>query len=194
VAAASTISAGFIDELTSTISAGDAQSLRGMLPAMYDELRRIAGGFLRDERPDHTLQATALVHEAYMRMLDQRLPNSGNRAQLLGLFARMMRRILLDHAEARVAAKRGGKDAVKLALDEALDVYDEHALKLTDVEDALRRLEKIDPVQARLVELRFFGGLTIEELADVLDISPTSVKREWSIAKRWLQRELSAEE
>lgn len=158
---------------------------------MYDELRRIAGGFLRAERPDHTLQATALVHEAYLRMADQRLPSWSNRGQLLGLFARMMRRILLDHAEARIAAKRGGKDAVRLVLDEALDVYDEHALRLTDVEDALRRLEAMDPLQARLVELRFFGGLTIEELADVLEISPTSVKREWSIAKRWLQRELS---
>lgn len=187
----STPSTSFVDDLTSTVAGVDVSTLRATLPAMYDELRRIAGGFLRGERPDHTLQATALVHEAYVRMAEQRLPSWGNRGQLLGLFARMMRRILLDHAEARVAAKRGGKNAIRLVLDEALDVYEEHSLKLADVEEALRRLERIDPLQARLVELRFFGGLTVDELAEALDISPTSVKREWAIAKRWLQRELS---
>jgi len=188
----SQFSASLIDDLTATVSEADAVTLRAMLPAIYDDLRRVAAGFLRDERPEHTLQPTALVHEAYLRMSDQRQAGWENRAQLLGIFARMMRRILLDHAGARVAAKRGGKDAVRITLDEALDVYQENNLDLLEVEEALRRLEKLDPVQAKIVELRFFGGLTVEELGGVLNISPTSVKREWAIAKRWLQRELSA--
>lgn len=181
-----------IDDLTATVSEADAVTLRAMLPAIYDDLRRVAAGFLRDERTEHTLQPTALVHEAYLRMADQRQATWQNRAQLLGIFARMMRRILLDHAGARQAAKRGGKDAVRITLDDALDVYQENQLDLFEVEEALRRLEKLDPIQAKIVEMRFFGGLTIEELADVLDISPRTVKREWSVAKRWLQRELSA--
>src|SRR5437879_2501986 len=184
--------AAFMADLTSSISEADAATLRGMLPAVYDELRRVAAGFLRGERPDHTLQPTALVHEAYLRMADQRQSSWQNRAQLLGIFARMMRRILLDHAGARFAEKRGGKEAVRITLDDALDVYQENQLDLFEVEEALRRLEKLDPIQAKIVELRFFGGLTIEELSGVLNISPTSVKREWAVAKRWLQRELSS--
>jgi RNA polymerase sigma-70 factor (ECF subfamily) len=180
-----------IDDLTATVSEADAVTLRAVLPSIYDELRRLAGGFLRDERPEHTLQPTALVHEAYLRMADQRQVQWQNRGQLLGIFARMMRRILLDYAGARIAAKRGGKDAVRITLDDALDVYEENQLDLFEVEEALRRLEKLDPIQAKIVELRFFGGLTIEELAGVLDISPMTVKREWAIAKRWLQRELT---
>lgn len=188
----SQFSSALIDDLTTTVSGADAVTLRGMLPGIYDELRRVAAGFLRDERPEHTLQPTALVHEAYLRMADQRQAAWQNRAQLLGIFARMMRRILLDHAAARLAAKRGGKEAVRITLDEALDVYQQNNLDLLQVEEALQRLEKLDPIQAKIVELRFFGGLTIDELGGVLNISPTSVKREWAIAKRWLQRELSA--
>ena len=187
----SQFSSALIDDLTATVSEADAVTLRGMLPGIYDDLRRVAAGFLREERPEHTLQPTALVHEAYLRMAEQRQGAWQNRAQLLGIFARMMRRILLDHAGARLAAKRGGKEAVRITLDEALDVYQESQLDLLEVEEALRRLEKLDPLQAKIVELRFFGGLTIEELGGVLNISPTSVKREWAIAKRWLQRELS---
>lgn len=182
-----------IEDLTASVSQADVVTLRGMLPAIYDDLRRVAAGFLRDERAEHTLQPTALVHEAYLRMADQRQATWQNRAQLLGIFARMMRRILLDHAGARVAAKRGGKDAVRITLDDALKVYQENQLDLLEVEEALRRLEKLDPVQAKIVEMRFFGGLTVEELAGVLDISPRTVKREWAVAKRWLQRELSAD-
>jgi RNA polymerase sigma-70 factor (ECF subfamily) len=180
-----------IDDFTATVSEADAVTLRAMLPSIYDELRRVAAGFLRDERPEHTLQPTALVHEAYLRMADQRQVHWQNRGQLLGIFARMMRRILLDHAGARQAEKRGGKERVRITLDDALDVYEESQLDLFEIEEALRRLEKLDSIQAKIVELRFFGGLTIEELAGVLDISATSVKREWSVAKRWLQRELS---
>ena len=182
----------FLEEITASAATNDVATLRGMLPAIYDELRRVAAGFLRDERTEHTLQPTALVHEAYLRMADQRQATWQNRAQLLGIFARMMRRVLLDHAGARLAAKRGGKEAVRITLDDALDVYQENQLDLFEVEEALRRLEKLDPIQAKIVEMRFFGGLTVDELADVLDISSRTVKREWAIAKRWLRRELSA--
>jgi len=162
-----------------------------MLPAVYDELRRVAAGFMQGERPDHTLQPTALVHEAYLRMADQRQSAWQNRAQLLGIFARMMRRILIDHANARWAAKRGGKDAVRISLDENIDIPAVKELDLLEVDESLRRLERLDDQQAKIVEMRFFGGLTIEEIATALTISPTTVKREWAVAKRWLQRDLA---
>jgi RNA polymerase sigma factor (TIGR02999 family) len=184
--------AALIADLTSSAPEADAASLRKMLPVVYDELRRVAAGFLRDERPDHTLQPTALVHEAYLRMADQRQSNWQNRAQLLGIFARMMRRILIDHAGARVAGKRGGKDAVRITLDDALEIYSHHEVNVLDVDEALCRLESLDPTQAKIVEMRFFGGLTVEEVGKALKISPTTVKREWAVAKRWLRRELSA--
>ena len=181
-----------IADLTATVSDANAETLRGMLPAVYQELRGIAAGFLRDERPGHTLQPTALVHEAYLRMADQHKAGWQNRAQLLGIFARMMRRILIDHANARNAAKRGGKDAVRISIDEDLDLFQRTEVNLLGVDEALQKLERLDPQQARIVELRFFGGLTIEEVATALAISPTSIKRDWSVAKRWLQRELSS--
>lgn len=173
------------------ISGADAMTLRGMLPAIYDELRRVAAGFLRRERSGHTLQPTALVHEAWLRMAEQRQPTWANRAHLLSVFARMMRRILIDHASAQQAAKRGGKDAVRITLDDGLHVCTEEQLDVLELNEVLSRLERLDPTQARIVELRFFAGLTVEEAAEVVGLSPTSVKREWSVAKRWLRRELS---
>lgn len=166
-------------------------TLRGMLPAMYDDLRRIAAGFLQRERADHTLQATALVHEAYLRMADQRQAYWQNRGQLLGIFAQMMRRILLDHAGARARLKRGGKDAIRITFDDSLGIADRSQLDLHEVDEALQRLRVLDPTQEKIVEMRFFGGLTVEEIAEALDVSKTTVKREWAFAKRWLQRELS---
>jgi RNA polymerase sigma factor (TIGR02999 family) len=192
VPAAQSFAPDFIDELTSTLSEADAETLRGMLPEVYHELRRVAASFLHDERSDHTLQATALVHEAYLRMAEQRQSTWHNRAQLLGIFARMMRRILIDRANARLAAKRGGKDAVRIILDDSLEISDHHELNLIDVDDVLRRLESFAPLQAKIVEMRFFGGLTIEEIAKALDISRMTVNRGWAVAKRWLKRELSA--
>ena len=180
-----------IDDFTSMVSGADAVTLRGMLPAVYDDLRRVAAGFLRDERPDHTLQPTALVHEAYLRMTDQRQSAWQNRAHLLSVFARMMRRILIDHAGARQAAKRGGKEAVRITLDDELEIYGDEQVDVLELNDALSRLERLDPMQARIVEMRFFGGLTIDETGQAVGMSPTSVKREWSFAKRWLRRELS---
>jgi RNA polymerase sigma-70 factor, ECF subfamily len=191
MAALAVLTSELIDDLTATVSAADADTLRGMLPAVYDELRHVAAGFMQGERPDHTLQPTALVHEAYLRMADQRQSAWQNRAQLLGIFARMMRRILIDHANARWAAKRGGKDAVRIALDENIDIPDIKELNLLEVDESLRRLERMDDQQAKIVEMRFFGGLTIDEIATALAISPTTVKREWAVAKRWLQRDLA---
>lgn len=182
-----------IDDLTATVSAADADTLRGMLPAVYDELRHVAAGFMQGERPDHTLQPTALVHEAYLRMANQRQSAWQNRAQLLGIFARMMRRILIDHANARRAAKRGGNDVVRITLDEGVDVPDLKEVNLLEVDEALRNLERLDQQQAKIVEMRFFGGLTIEEIATALGVSPTTVKREWSVAKLWLQRDLASQ-
>jgi len=192
VPASAVLSPSLIEELTSTVSPAEAQTLRAMLPAMYDELRRIAGGFLQNERPDHTLQPTALVHEAYLRMADQRQATWRNRGQLLGIFARMMRRILLDHAGARARLKRGGKDAVRITFDDSFEMGKQSELNLQEIDEALQRLRVIDSNQERIVEMRFFGGLTIEEIAKALEISPATVKREWSFAKRWLQRELSS--
>lgn len=190
--AAPDLAPAFVDELTSALSEEDAETLRGMLPAVYHELRRVAAGFLHDERSDHTLQPTALVHEAYLRIADQRQSTWQNRAQLLGIFARMMRRILIDRANARLAAKRGGKDAVRITLDDSLEISDSHGLDVVDIDEALRRLEVFAPVQAKIVEMRFFGGLTIEEIAKALDVSRMTVNRNWAVAKRWLKRELSA--
>jgi RNA polymerase sigma-70 factor, ECF subfamily len=180
-----------IADLTTSVSGADAATLRRMLPAVYDQLRHVAAAFLRSERPGHTLQPTALVHEAYLRMVDQRNAKWQSNAHLLGIFARMMRRILVDHASARGAAKRGGKDAIHIMLDDALEVCDRHELNLLELEEALRGLNALDPQQARIVEMRFFGGMTVEEIGKVLDISPRTVKRDWVVAKRWLHRALS---
>jgi RNA polymerase sigma-70 factor, ECF subfamily len=160
------------------------------LPQVYEELRQLAGGYLRRERPDHTLQPTALVHEAYLPLLDQRNPTWQNRAHLLAISARMMRRILMNHAAARGTTKRGGGTA-RLTLDVALDVFDQSNVSAAALNATLRELEALDPRQGQIVELRFFGGLSVEETAEVLGISPATVKREWAIAKLWLEREMA---
>jgi RNA polymerase sigma factor (TIGR02999 family) len=166
---------------------GDREALDALTPLVYDELRRLAGRYLRRERLDHTLQSTALVHEAYLKLIDQRNVRWQNRAQFFGLAAEMIRRILVDHARARQAAKRGGS-AFKLTLDEALDASAPRDLDLVRLDDVLEGLAKIDPQQSKIVELRFFAGLTIEETAEVLGISPATVKRDWMVAKAWLKR------
>ena len=173
-----------------TFAIGSTGTLESTVPVVYGELRRLAANYLRRERTDHTLQPTALVHEAYLRLTGQRNVCWENRAQFLGIAAQMMRRILANHASARATAKRGGGQD-KLALDEALDFFERRDLNLDAVEQALRDLEIFDPRQGRIVELRFFGGLTIDEVGEVLGISPATVKREWSIAKLWLYREIT---
>jgi RNA polymerase sigma factor (TIGR02999 family) len=169
--------------------AGNRAALDALTPLVYDELRRLAGHYLRRERPDHTLQSTALVHEAYMRLIDQRNVRWQNRAQFFGLAAELIRRILVDHARAKQAAKRGGT-AVKLTLDEALDASAGRDLDLVRLDDSLKALAEVDAQQSRIVELRYFAGLTIEETAEALDISPATVKRDWVVAKAWLRRQM----
>jgi RNA polymerase sigma factor (TIGR02999 family) len=166
------------------------KSLSEMLPEVYEELRGLAANYLYRERAGHTLQPTALVHEAYLRLVDQRKVDWQNRAHFLGIAARIMRRILLQHAEARGAAKRGG-GAPRVQLDAALGVFDQDNISTIALNSTLRELESFDPRQGQIVELRFFGGLSIEETAEVLGISPATVKREWTIAKMWLEREMS---
>lgn len=168
----------------------DTTRMNSALPALYDELRQMAAGYLRRERADHTLQPTALVHESYLRLTRQHAVDWADRLQFLSIAARMMRRILADHAQARTATKRGG-GATRLQLDAALDFCDERAISIAAVDQALRDLEALDPRQAQVVELRFFGGLTIEETAEVMGLSAATLKREWATARRWLQRELS---
>jgi RNA polymerase sigma factor (TIGR02999 family) len=170
---------------------GDQQALEKLTPLVYQELKRLAARYLRRERREHTLQSTALVHEAWLRLIDQKQVHWQNRAQFFGIAAEMIRRILIDHARGRQAAKRGD-GAIKLSLDDALAAPNRRDLDLVALDDALRDLGKLDPQQSRLVELRFFAGLSIEESAEVLGISPATVKREWTAAKAWLYREISA--
>jgi RNA polymerase sigma factor (TIGR02999 family) len=169
---------------------GDKAALDEFLPAVYDELRRIARAYLFDEGRVHTLQPTALVHEAYLRLIDQRRVDWRNRAQFIGLAAQMMRRILVNHAEARKASKREGS-AQRVEIEMDLPSADARDLDVVLVDSVLQRLAGFDPRQERVVELRFFGGLTIEETAEVLGVSSATVKREWEMARAWLARELS---
>ena len=166
----------------------DAEALAEMMPEVYEDLRRLAASYLRGERSEHTLQRTALVHEAYLRLADQRqeVPWQ-NRAHFLGIFARIMRQTLTNYAIARQREKRGGKDPV----ERALEFYDQRKIDVTVLDAALRDLERLDSRQGQIVELRFFGGLTVAEIASVMGISPATVKREWTTAKVWLRRELS---
>ena len=180
------------DLLPVTRAAGRAessQSLETMLPQVYDELRGMAAGYLRRERPDHTLQPTALVHEVYLRLVGDKPVDWQNRAHFLGVAARVMRRVLIDSAKSHNRDKRGG-GATRFTLDEALELFDDCTVSVNGVDEALRTLEEVDPRQGKIVELRFFGGLTTEEISEVLGISCATVKREWSTAKLWLKREL----
>ena len=172
---------------------GNRDALESLIPMVYDELQRIAQRHLRRESPDRTLQTTALVHEAYLKIIDQTRINWQNRAQFFGVAANIMRRILVDHARRRSRYKRGG-EAVKLSLDEgSIDVSDERAAELVALDEALKKLAREDPQKARLVELRYFGGLSIEETAEVLGISTATVIRQWRIVKAWLYKEIAGE-
>ena len=170
----------------------DKESLDKLMPVVYDELRRQPARYLRREQPGHTLQTTALIHEAYVRLVDQHNVQWQNRAHFFGIAAQMMRRILVDHARRKKRAKRGGSD-IKISLDDATVAVQGQDLDVVAVDEALTRLAKIDEQQSRVVELRFFSGLTVEETAEVMGISPATVKRDWSMAKAWLHRELSGD-
>lgn len=173
-------------------SAGDEGAPAQLMPLVYDELRRLARDYLRRERPDHTLQPTALVNEAYLRIIDQRRVSLQNRAQFFGLAAQLMRHILVDHARTRGAEKRGGLQH-KLSLDEAHVMIEDRAASVVALDEALQRLAAIDPRKCQIVEMRFFGGMSVEETAGALGVSDKTVMRDWRIAKIWLHRELSAE-
>ncbi len=168
---------------------GNREVLDELLPLVYNELRRLAHSYLRRERKDLTLQTTALVHEAYLKLIDQRSVNFQNRAQFFALSAQAMRRILLDNARRHLAAKRGKGE--KTSLEDAPEISIETDENLIALDMALRELEQFDAKQSKIIELRYFGGLTIEETAEVLKISPATVKREWTFARAWLYQKLS---
>jgi RNA polymerase sigma-70 factor, ECF subfamily len=174
-------------------SRGNRTALNQLLPLVYAELRRVAARQLRKERADHTLQPTALVHEAYIRLVDQRQVDWHNRAHFFGVAAQVMRRILVDHARRHGASKRG-EGVRSVSIDEARDVAAaSHEIPILALNHALDRLEQVDAELAKIVELRAFGGLTIEEAAHVLSVSPSTAKRDWRTAKAWLNRELGSE-
>lgn len=172
--------------------AGDRAALDQLIPVVYQELRRMAGNYLRQENPGHTLQPTALVHEAWLRLIDQARVDWRNRAQFFGVAAQMMRRILVDHAKAKHREKRGG-DAVKLSLDDAINLSRERAADLLALDDALDELTRVDERKSRVVELRYFGGFTVEEIAQILEVSPETVMRDWKLAKAWLYQQIRQE-
>jgi RNA polymerase sigma factor (TIGR02999 family) len=174
-------------------SNGSQDALAQLFPLVYEELRRLAHRYMNRERPGHTLQTTAVVHEAYLRLIDQNHVQWQNRAHFFAIAAQMMRRILITHAQSRGYAKRSG-GALKVSLDEAAILSQERAGELLALDEALKSLTDLDPRRSQVVELRFFGGLSNEEIAEVLKISPNTVTRDWNVAKAWLYRELSKEQ
>jgi RNA polymerase sigma factor (TIGR02999 family) len=184
-------SSAAVRQLMPRSTAADERAISRLLPLVYDELRRLAGNYLRRERPGQTLQATALVHEAYLRLRKDKSPAWKNRTHFLAIAAVSMRQILVERARARNAVKRGGGRAA-LTFDEARFANEGPPVDLLAIDEALTRLAALDPQQARIVELRYFGGSTIEETAEALDISPATVKRDWAMAKAWLKRELES--
>ncbi len=179
-----------VTTLLGELDVGNDKAVADLVVLLYSELRSLASRYLRRERSDHTLQTTALVHEAYLRLADQKEVHWKNREQFMGVAAQLMRRILVDYSRGHDAKKRGN-DFEKVFLDEAEVVSKGKAADVIQLDEALTRLAEFDPQQARLVELRFFGGLSIEEAAAVLGVSRTTVKRNWNLAKAWLARELS---
>jgi RNA polymerase sigma factor (TIGR02999 family) len=177
-----------VSELLTRWKAGDQEALEALVPLVYKDLRDIARHHLQRERPGHTLQSAALVHEAYLRLLDQRPFDTENRAHFLAVASRLMRQILVDYARSHGAAKRGADRRVEL--DTSLVLPQVRGADVVALDDALNGLAKLDEQQGRIVELRFFGGLATEEIAEVLDISPSTVKRDWNVAKAWLTRQM----
>ena len=170
---------------------GDQAALDELMPLVYEELRRLARRYMSKERPGHTLQTSALVHEACLRLVDQKNIHWQDRAHFFGIAARLMRQVLVDYARKRRYAKRGG-DARRVPLDEAMIVSEERAADVVALDDALKSLAEIDPRQSEIVELRFFGGLSIEETAEVLNVSPGTIMRDWTLAKAWLRRAITS--
>jgi len=179
---------GQVTELLTRVSAGDRSALDELMPFVYRELHKIAKGYLGREVPQHTLQPTSLVHEAYMRMIDQSHPDYSGRAHFYGVAARVMRQILVDHARARQAAKRGGGEAMPLAY--TLEVASDRPVPVLELDEALHRLANVDPRKANLIEMRFFAGMTAEEIGESATIPVYTVRRELRLAQAWLHKEL----
>jgi RNA polymerase sigma factor (TIGR02999 family) len=179
-----------VTDLLRRWSAGDVAARESLVPLVYDELRRLARYYLASQRSDHTLQSTAVVHEAYLRLAGRDNVHWENRSHFFAVAAQLMRRILVDHARKRNAAKRGGAH-LTLLVDEAVGPSSQRELDLVALDDALKALAELDERQSRIVELRFFGGLSIEDTSRILEISPATVKREWSTARAWLYEEIS---
>jgi RNA polymerase sigma factor (TIGR02999 family) len=182
-----------ITELLARWGSGDRRAFDALIPVVYEELRKLARHYLRQEPSGHTLQSTALVHEAYVRLAGQQAPHWKGRTHFYGVAARLMRQILVDHARRRRADKRGG-DSITLVLDERLVGSSRQDLDVLDLDDALNRLAELSPQQSQIVELRFFSGLSIEDTSEVLGVSPATVKRGWTTARAWLFREMQRSE
>lgn len=184
-----TASTDEVTQLLTDWSQGDQTALDKLTPLIYEELRRLAHHYMSRERPGHTLQTTALVNEAYVRLINRKDVHWQNRAHFFAIAAQLMRTILVDHARRHGYAKRGG-GARKISLDEAAIVSQDRSQEVVELDEALTRLAGFDPLQGRIVELRFFGGLTIKQTAEVLGLSSATIKREWNTARAWLFREL----
>lgn len=182
-----------VTQLLTRWSQGDDAAREKLFPLVYDELRRLARRCLAQERPDHTLQSTALVHEAYLRLVGHSPVHPNDRAHFFAVAAQLMRRVLVDHARMRAATKRGGQ-SLTVTLSEAVASPEQREINLTALDEALHKLSRFDPQQAQIVEMRFFGGLSIEETSRALEISPATVKRDWAVARAWLYREMKAAE
>jgi RNA polymerase sigma-70 factor, ECF subfamily len=179
-----------VSQLLMKWSEGDKAALEELMPLVYNELRRLAGNYLRRERQNHTLQPTALVNEAYLKLIDQKSPRWQNRAQFYGVAAQLMRRILVDHARQHRAVKRGGPSQERLSITSAGQLGEKPDLDLLALHEALEELKTFDPQQERIVELRYFGGLSIEETAEVMGIGHATVERDWKMARAWLRQKL----
>ncbi len=179
-----------VTQLLMKWSEGDETALEQLMPLVYSELRRLASNYLRRERQNHTLQPTALVNEAYLKLVDQRKPRWQNRAQFYGVAAQMMRRILVDHARQNKAVKRGGSEQQRLSITSAGQLGEKPDIDLLALHEALEELKTFDSQQERIVELKFFGGLSIDETAEVLGIGHATVERDWKMARAWLRRKL----
>src|SRR5271166_6669012 len=180
-----------VTALLSQLTQGNHEAHEKLIPLVYEELKRLARSYMRRERTDHTLQTTALVHEAYLKMVQQQTVDWHSRSHFFGIAAQLMRRILIDHARGHLREKRGAGQR-EVPMDEALAFAPDQSVELVKLDQALERLTKLDPRQGKIVELRFFGGLTVEQTAELLGISPKTVKRDWSMAKAWLHGDLKA--
>jgi RNA polymerase sigma factor (TIGR02999 family) len=190
MASMATLPSHEVTQLLVDWSNGDQTALDKLIPLVYDELRRMAHHYMARESPDHTLQTTALVNDAYLRLIDQKRTHWQNRAQFFGIAAQLMRRILVDHARSHAYAKRGG-GAIQVPLDEGAVLSPQRAADILALDDALNQLATIDPRKCQIVELRYFGGFTVEETATLMEVSDVTVMRDWSLAKAWLRREIS---